>query len=142
MTGFGDLVRKSGLLAPDRLAFALNEQKRTGFRLGQILVDHGILEEEDLYDAVARVSGHERLDMSTAQVDVDAARRIDPEWALEHRMMPTSVDRARGILHVAMTDPTQSTLLSEVSARFGVAGTPRGGLRLRARPPDSPRVLW
>ena len=62
--------------------------------------------------------------MSTAQVDVEAARRIDPEWALEHRMMPTSVDRARGILLVATTDPTQSALLSDVSARFGTKGTP------------------
>ncbi len=123
MAGFGDLIRKTGLLSPDRLAFALKEQKRTGFRLGQVLVDHGIVDEAELFSAVARVSGFERVDMNTAQVDVEAARRIDPEWALEHRMMPLSVDETRGSVVVATSDPTQSTLLSLLSAQFGVPAT-------------------
>ena len=124
MAGFGDLVRKAGLLTPDRLTFALNEQKRTGFRLGQILVDHGFVEESELYAAVSRVSGYRRLDMSTAQVDLDAARRIAPEWALEHRMLPLSVDRRSRTVVVATSDPTQSALLSDAAARFDAVPAP------------------
>ena len=124
MASFADWVRKSGLLPPERFAFALEEQKRTGFRLGQILVDHGIVEETELFDAVARVSGFARLDMSTAQVDLEAARRIDPEWALEHRMMPLFVDEEGRTVNIATTDPSQSALLTDASARFGMAANP------------------
>ncbi|MEL7371055.1 MAG: hypothetical protein AAFN74_19195 [Myxococcota bacterium] len=123
MTGFGALVRKSGLVPSSRLDFALDEQKRTGFRLGQILVDHGIAKEAELYDAVARAAKMKRLDISSVQVDLEAARRIDPEWALEHRMMPLSYDEERNSLVVATTDPTQSALLKDISARFGTAPT-------------------
>ncbi|MEM7677411.1 MAG: hypothetical protein AAF449_15540 [Myxococcota bacterium] len=121
MTGFSDLVRKSALVPSSRLDFALDEQKRTGFRLGQILVDHGIVQEPELYDAVARAADAKRLDISSIQVEREAARRIDPEWALEHRMMPVSYDEDRNALIVAVTDPTQSALLKEISARFGTS---------------------
>ena len=124
MATFGDLVRKSGLLPPDRLAFALEEEKRTGFRLGQILVDHGFASETELFDAIADASGQRRLDMSTAQVDLEVALQIDPEWALDHRMMPLSVDEQEREVIVATTDPTQSALLADVAGRFGAMATP------------------
>ncbi len=123
VTTLGDVVRKSGVIPAERLDFALKEQKRTGFRLGQILVDHGIVDEAALYNAVAETTGERRLDMNTVQVDLDATRRIDPEWALENRMMPLRFEQRRKTLTVAVTDPTQSTLLDELSVRFAAQPT-------------------
>lgn len=124
MSAFGELVRQSGLLPADRLDFALDEQKRTGFRLAQILVDHGLTEETDLFRAVARVSGRQRLDMNTAQVDIDVARAVDAEWAIEYRMVPLFIDEWNKSVSVATSDPTQSGLLAEVGARVGASPTP------------------
>jgi len=52
----GDLLVSAGLLTDQNLEYALREHRRTGVRLGRILVDHGLVEEAAMYDALARKS--------------------------------------------------------------------------------------
>ena len=50
----GDLLIQQGLLTDDQLKQSLEEQKRTGRKLGRIFVDSGYVTEEGISQALAR----------------------------------------------------------------------------------------
>ena len=110
---------RSGLLEQQQLEFALREQARSGVRLGQILVDHGMVEESKLYDALARMTGMPRLSLQTIEVDRIAANMTDAEWAQRHGMLPVARDQRAKILVLAVTDPTDVGPLDELSFKTG-----------------------
>jgi type IV pilus assembly protein PilB len=115
----GDILVRSGLLSQEQLEFALREQARSGVRLGQILVDHGMVEESKLYDALARVTGLPRLSLQTIEVDRIAANMVDADWAQRFGMLPVARDQIAKILVLAVTDPTDLGPLDELSFKTG-----------------------
>ena len=50
----GDLLIQQGLLTDEQLKFALDEQKRSGRKLGRIVVDSSFVTEEAISQALAR----------------------------------------------------------------------------------------
>ena len=116
----GELLLRAGLLNREQLRSALKEQKRSGVRLGQILVDHRMVEEGPLYDALAQLSGMRRLDMSSIEVDRTAAGWVDPVWARRECVAPVAVDAPNRTLWVAVSDPTNVGPLDTLSFKTGL----------------------
>ena len=50
----GDLLIQQGLLSNEQLKFALDEQKRSGRKLGRIFVDSGFVTEDGISKALAK----------------------------------------------------------------------------------------
>ncbi|MBL8881272.1 MAG: hypothetical protein JNG88_19380, partial [Phycisphaerales bacterium] len=50
----GDLLVQQGLLTDEQLKFALDEQKRSGRKLGRIVVDSSFVTEEAISQALAK----------------------------------------------------------------------------------------
>lgn len=116
----GELLLRSGLLTQAQLVGALREQARTGIRLGQILVDHGLIDEVTLYDALAKVAGMERFQLRSAILERSALSLVTGEYALEHGLIPIKVDVPQRTLHVAITDPTNIAPVDELAFRLGL----------------------
>lgn len=116
----GEILVGAGVLTSSQLeeALALQAQHK-GVRLGQILVDHRIVPESTVVDALARISGLERLDLVRAEVDPSAAHAVTSAWASDHVMAPFAVDRQRRTLYVAVADPTDVVPLDDLSFRTG-----------------------
>src|SRR3990172_4297844 len=49
----GEILRQEKLLSEDQLNAALEEQKRTGRKLGRVLIDKGFVTEEQIAEALA-----------------------------------------------------------------------------------------
>ena len=120
----GELLTTNGLITGEQLEYALREVKRSGVRLGQILVDHGFIDEGSLYDALARLSGRERLDLRTVDIDPAAARVVDGAWCTERAVIPVWVDSKTRQLFVATTDPTNVGALDELQFKTGMRVMP------------------
>jgi hypothetical protein len=116
----GELLLRSGVLTQGQLVAALREQARTGVRLGQILVDHGMVEEATLYDALAKMTNLDRFQLRTAILEKSAINLVTPEFASEHGLVPFRVDVVHKTLHIAMTDPTNLKPIDELSFRLGL----------------------
>jgi hypothetical protein len=116
----GELLLRSGVLTQGQLVHALREQGRTGVRLGQILVDHGMVEEATLYDALAKITGLERFNLRTAVLEKSALNLVTSEWSEEHGMMPYRVDVQHRTLHVAITDPTNLKPIDDLAFKLGL----------------------
>ena len=50
----GDLLVQEKLISTDQLQFALEQQKRSGRKLGRVLVDNGFVSEDQISEAIAK----------------------------------------------------------------------------------------
>ncbi|MDN5346857.1 MAG: type pilus assembly protein PilB [Clostridia bacterium] len=99
----GDLLVETGLLTPSQLERALQEQKRTGERLGKILVRLGFLSERDILEALEFQLGIPKVNLEDYRLDPEVVGLIPEELARRHMAVPVKKDGNR--LLVAMADP-------------------------------------
>src|SRR5690242_9575635 len=98
---------------------ALVEQDRTERRLGRILVDMGLVREQDLVAALAKQMGILFVDLSEHQIDPAAAALLPESVAQRYRALPIGYD-ADGKLLVAMADPANLFALDDIRTMTGL----------------------
>ena len=108
----GDLLIQEGLLTSEQLGFALDEQKRTGRKLGRIIVDGGHVTEEDIAKALARQLRAEFVDLRTHQAKPELIRLL-PE-AQARRFRAIVLDQREDRVRVGFADPTDITAYDEI----------------------------
>jgi type IV pilus assembly protein PilB len=102
----GAVLLQSKLLRPEQLDRALEIQRGTGKRLGEILIELGFLYEQDISRALANQSGLKYIDLQASSVDPRAASRLSPEVGQHVRAVPVRFE-ADGLL-VAVADPAEA----------------------------------
>src|SRR5438105_1682051 len=100
----GDVVVAQKVITAAQLAQALEQQKRTGRRLGRILVEGGMCTEEQIAEAVARQLGIPHVNLKFANVDNELVRRLPESQARRFRALVLE-DRKSSFL-VGMADPS------------------------------------
>src|SRR3954447_21866950 len=103
----GDVLVESGLLTPQQLELALEEQRKdTGprRRLGQVVADLGLAAERDVAKALADLLGLELIDLSRMMPAPDVVRLLPRAVAERTRVLV--LDRTPTGLVVAAADPT------------------------------------
>ena len=100
----GERLLEQGLLTPEQLRIALELQKRTSRLLGEILLDLGFVEEAAVSSLFSKDLGTSFLaSLEGISVDPEALRLVSKTWALEHRVLPLSLEDNEIV--VAMADP-------------------------------------
>ena len=99
----GDLLVNEGLISSAILDTALAEQKKSGRRLGRVLVDSMLVTEEAIGKALARQLGAPFVDLKQSPVDPAALKLLPESPARRLRVMPLKV-LPDGLL-VGMSDP-------------------------------------
>ncbi|KJU81675.1 type II secretion system protein E [Candidatus Magnetobacterium bavaricum] len=113
----GDILVQSGLISPQQLKEALEEQKRTKKRLGIILCQKGWLKEEDIVKAFSNQLGVPYVDLSTSEPDHVALRIIPQSLAKRYLTLPLSFEN--NILSVVMADPLDDHLRGAIKFATG-----------------------
>ena len=91
---FGELLVSKGLLNRRQLIEALNEQRKNGGRLGEVLVKLSILKDEDVTNSLAE-------HLSIEYIHFDDIAKIDMSVA---RMLPESIAKRFCLVAVGQTD--------------------------------------
>jgi hypothetical protein len=100
----GTLLSEAGLLGDTELDVALKHARADGKRLGEVLVELGLVDAAEVVRLVAAQRGLPFIDVRTIPIDRAAARLLPIELARESRALP--VGFARGLPVVAVADPT------------------------------------
>jgi type IV pilus assembly protein PilB len=129
----GSILLERGLLASERLAEALAEAQATRRRLGEVLVGHAWIYEQDLARALAYQYGLEYVDLHTAYRNPREAALLDPEIGRRCRALPMCFS-GDGLV-VAVVDPAPE-VVAEVQTRLPYA------LRLVVAEPSLVQGLW
>jgi type IV pilus assembly protein PilB len=108
----GDLFVERGIVDEMQLAQALDVQRRTGGRLGEILVDLGFISSLDAAGVLAARLGLEFVDLNVEPIDEIVARRIPEETARRYRAIPLA--DLGDTLRVAVADPTDVFALDDL----------------------------
>ncbi len=103
---------RSGLVDGDQVERALEIQEETGERLGEILIDLGILEREDLLRNLARQLSVSYYDLEANPPAPEVARLINARLARSHNVIPVDTDQNQIVL--AMADPTDVSAQEDV----------------------------
>lgn len=108
----GEILVDDGLVTQEQLELALAEHKKVGKLLGRVLIDEGYIKETDLVRALAQQVGFEFVDLSEYQVEPWAPLLLDEQTARRYRALP--IGERDGKLLVAMSDPANVYALDDI----------------------------
>src|SRR3954447_19200002 len=115
----GSLLVSAGLIDNHQLEAALIVQRRTGSRLGEVLLHAGAVHERDLTRALATQLGVPHLDVSNFQPEQEAVELVPEHVARRHRFVPLAV--RDGSLFVAIADPFDGDAISALAEHTDLA---------------------
>ncbi len=115
----GDRLVAAGLVSREAVEQALEQQRLTGHRLGDSLVEMGLLGEAVLLRFLAselktRYVSAEKL--ARAQIPSDLLDRVPVRLAEAHHFLPLAVDDERRILSIVAAEPQNEKLLRDVAS--------------------------
>lgn len=113
----GVLLEQDGLVTRAQLEEAMEEQTGTGKTLGRILVDRGVLREEDLVRVLAQQIGMEFVDLAEEVVDPSVVSMIPEAMARRYQAIPISW--RDGKILVAMADPSNVIAVDDIRSVTG-----------------------
>lgn len=115
----GEILLDAGLLTEAQLLSALGEQRKWGGKLGHTLVQLGYVNE----GAMAHALSHQ-LDLPTVDLDefeppAPVESLLRADLAERYGVFPLSLDAAQQVLTVATSDPTNTDALQELALHLG-----------------------
>jgi type IV pilus assembly protein PilB len=128
----GELLVETGLLSEENLTRVLSEQRIARKKLGEVIVDQGLANEEEIAQALSLQLGIPLVDLTNTPVEPQAVELIPEKVARKHLIVPISLDERD--LHVAMADPLSFEAFEDV--RFASGYTIKTAISTRTG------VLW
>jgi len=108
----GELLLENGLLTPEQLESALAVQRRERRPLGQVLLAQGVVDEKALAGVLSLHFDVPQIDFARARVEKEALALISESYAREHTILPIRIDKDE--LEVATVDPGDLALFAEL----------------------------
>ena len=114
----GESLVDEGVITADQLKQAQAEEKRTGQRLRKVLVEMGLIAEEDLVSFLSEKLNVPRIELGNYLVDPKIVELIPEDLARKYELVP--VLKIGNRLTCAMADPWNIFALDDVRARTGL----------------------
>jgi DNA-binding response OmpR family regulator len=118
----GEILREADLVTEGQLVEALNLQRTFGERLASVLVRQNILTEKFAVTYLGRQLGVPSVDLSRSEIDLGLLELVPLELCERHLVLPVRIEATR--LHLAMSDPLDQTLVSEIEFKTGARLAP------------------
>jgi type IV pilus assembly protein PilB len=113
----GQILLDEGLLIQEQLDRALEQHRNTPKSLGRVLIDLGFIRERDLVKALAQQVGLDFVDLSEYPVEATATTLLPEQLARRYRALP--IAELDGRLLVAMSDPANVYALDDIRSVTG-----------------------
>ncbi len=111
----GELLVKAGVITDAQLKTALQEQRRWGGKLGDILVRMRYLSEDVFVRALSKQMGLPRADLSGQQpIPPEALGRVPANVAEEYEIVPCALADEGKTLGIATSDPLNLMVLDAI----------------------------
>ena len=114
----GDILMEAGLVSEEAVAQAIARQKETGHRLGQTLVELGLVTPEQIAAALSAQLGIPYVRLSDYSITAELIQKIPERVARQHKLLP--IEEVSGKLIVAVADPLDITALDDLQLMLGL----------------------
>jgi type IV pilus assembly protein PilB len=123
----GEILQDRGQISALNLQRLFKEQEGKMVRLGELILESGLVDKPSLVKAIEDVSHVAYLDCESIQCDLEALEFIPKSMALRLEVLPIRMDQTR--LVAAMAEPQNLTTIDEVRFTSGKDLLPRFGFR-------------
>ncbi len=121
----GEMLLKAKILKEGQLRLALNEQRKQGGRLGEILVRLSLVTEDLLVRALSRQLGLPVTDLDTVQeLSPELQEKLPRSVALSYEAVPLRLGDGGKLLTLAMADPQNPEALDRLRSVTGCRISP------------------
>lgn len=112
----GDLLVDAGLLTEEQLQIALVRQKEIQQKLGYTLIDMGFTTEEQIAQALHRQLNLEMIKLSEIRIPEEVLKLVSESVLRKHSLIPYEFKKNNAnILRVAMADPLDIIAIDDIS---------------------------
>jgi type IV pilus assembly protein PilB len=108
----GELLIEAGVVSSETVAMALARQKETGERLGKILIEMGNVSEQAICEAIAAQTGFPFLDLKKVKPEEQAMLQVPEHIARRFQVIPVAL--ADGKLTLGMVDPLDVLAVDDI----------------------------
>jgi MSHA biogenesis protein MshE len=112
----GEELVQHGAITEEQLQSALAQQKRTGRKLGRVLADLGFMSEASLHEFLSKHLQVPFFDLKHARVDAETVKLLPEPLARRYRAIVLLQD-SRGLL-LGMADPSDLHAYDELQAKL------------------------
>src|SRR5512137_538108 len=113
----GELLVRENLISLQQLQKAQEESRRSGGRIGSLLVKQGSIAESDLTGFLSKQYGVPSIDLKDFEIDPDVLKLVPKATAEKHLVVP--VNRTGASLVVAMSDPSNIFAIDDIKFLTG-----------------------
>lgn len=113
----GDILVEAGLITPEQLQDALGKQKVLGKRLGKVLVETGMTTEDSIATTLARQMNIPYLNLNEMTVPPEVLTTIPEGIVRSHNLLP--VHLTGNLLQISMADPLDVFIIDEIHYQTG-----------------------
>ena len=115
----GEILIEDGLLTPEQLTEALALQKEKGGLLGQILIAKRFVDEDYLISALGKQFKIPYISLRRYSINPDMAELLKSDFCHKHVLVPFDCDSKR--VYLAVGDPLNDEAVAEVKTLTGHA---------------------
>lgn len=108
----GEILLERGLINQKQLEQALARQQAQGGLVGQLLIELGFVTEEEVALALTAQYGFPYLQLENYEIDEGVTKLIPEHVARQYMLIP--IDRIGNALTVAMADPSNTQAVEDI----------------------------
>lgn len=112
----GEILFKAGLVKKQDLISAIKTAKTSNKRLGQVLLDLGLIDEDTLAKAIAKQFGLKYVNVEQVPIPPNATKIIPEDLIKRHNILPLS--ESNGRLKLIISDPMDLDMMDSVRLRL------------------------
>lgn len=113
----GEILVNLGIISEEQLVSALKLQKERNIVLGKILIEEGFIKEEQIIEVLELQFGLESVRLDKYDINPDVPNLISEKMARRHHLIPVQIENEK--LVVAMTDPLNIFALDDLKLATG-----------------------
>jgi MSHA biogenesis protein MshE len=109
----GETLLLQKLISSEQLKFALDEQRRSGRKLGRILIENGFVTEDQICEGLAKQFDIPYLNLKFINVAAAIARKLPEMHARRHRAL--LLEERKNTYLVGMSDPSDLNAYDDIT---------------------------
>ena len=121
----GDVLVQNGVITEEDLQRGLERQKGSGRKLGETLVDEGITTEENIARALSKQFHYDMVDLQNTEIPQEILDLVPANVLKKHRAIPFEYSPDNmNVLRVAMSDPMDIGAMDDINIITNLQGEP------------------
>ena len=112
----GDVLVNNGVITAEELQKGLELQKGSGRKLGETLVDEGLATEENIDRALSNQFHYDMVDLQNVEIEQDVLSLVPASVLKKHKALPFEYSPDNmNVLRVAMSDPMDIAAMDDIN---------------------------